>query len=135
MHVESLLKPLVEVNSESNNLIVLNSDHLNEAPRPGRQSKHILKRSPVEFGKPGHRIEHSYSCEFKIMVLGCWLHHQIEQSSGSLRAPLLKEVAARDLVPISTLHAWRVNQDQIILSKKGTRKCSTPAHRCQWPEL
>jgi len=135
MDIESLLNPVVQANSEPSNPNLLNFNRLNGIPRPGRQSRSISERSPINFGKPWHRIKCSYSREFKIKVLEWWLHHRIELNSGSSWAPLLKEVSARYLVPISTLQSWRVKQDKIILSKKGTRKCSPPASWCQWPEL
>lgn len=139
--------PLVQTGSELSNSNVLcpsqlDSGRLNaiHTAKPGRPARGIPERSPLTFGKQRCRSQRSYSREFKIGVLQWWFHHRIPQpvtksNPEGLRAPFLKEVAARYLLPITTLHNWRVNQEKIIASKKGTRKWQTPAHRCRWPEL
>jgi len=140
-------EPQIQTPSELSNSDVLqplrlDCGQLNSALalKPGRPARSISDRSALTFGKPQHQIQRSYSREFKITVLEWWFHHRIPQSvtefnRQGLRAPLLKEVAARYLVPISTLQSWRANQDKIIASKKGSRKSKTAAQRCHWPEL
>ena len=149
MDVQFLLnpEPLIQTPSELRNSDVLHplqldSGRMNSvlAAKPGREAKSISDRSALTFGKPRHRIQRSYSREFKITVLKWWLHHRIpqpvtESNPEGFRAPFLKEVAARYLVPLTTLQNWRVNQETIIASKKGARKGQAPSDRCRWPEL
>ena len=54
---------------------------------------------------------------------------------GVLRAPLLKEVSERYLVPVTTLHNWRASQDQIESGRKGERRNRSGVKSCRWPEL
>ena len=57
------------------------------------------------FGQGHHCQQCSYSREFKIKVLKWWYNHRVlqgmnESQPGTLRAPLLKEVASRYQVTI-----------------------------------
>jgi len=47
----------------------------------------------------------------------------------------MKEVSERYLVPITTLHNWRVSEDQIVSGRKGERKNRREVKFCHWPEL
>ena len=85
MDIQFLLNPgpLIQPPSELRNSDVihplqLNSGRLNSTPtpKPGREARSISDRSALTFGKPRHRIQRSYSREFKITVLKWWLHHR-----------------------------------------------------------
>jgi len=109
-------------------------------PKPGRKAKPIMERTGCDFAGVRKRTQHSYSREFKIEVLRWWLHHQIPQGAderepGVLRAPFLKEVSERYLVPITTLHNWRGCQDEIVSRRKGVRRNKSGVKSCRWPEL
>ena len=114
--------------------------HLAITPKPGPKAKPIADRTGADFAGVRRRIQRTYSHEFKIEVL-CWLlHHQIpqgeaEREPGVLRAPLLKEVSERYLVPVTTLHNWRASQDQIVSGRKGERRNRSGVKSCRWPEL
>ena len=112
--------------------------------KPGTPPKQIHESAVTTqaFGQEHNRQQRSYSREFKIMVLKWWYNHRVpqginESQPGTLRAPLLKEVASRRYqVPITTLHNWRVNEEKIVASRKGQRKVSPNKHSlCHWPEL
>ena len=108
--------------------------------RPGRKAKPIAERTGDQFAGVRKRMQRSYTREFKIEVLRWWYHHRIpEEGDGGepevLRAPLMKEVSERYLVPITTLHNWRVSQDQIVSGRKGERKNRREVNMCHWPEL
>jgi len=75
-----------------------------------------------------------------LKVLEWWACERIEQSPtelhpGEPRAPLMREVSERYLVPITTLHNWRENQEKIVGSKKGGRGGSRGGIWCKWPEI
>ena len=110
------------------------------APRPGRKAKPIVERTGGDFAGVRKHMQRSYSREFKIEVLRWWIHHQIpqgeeEREPGVLRAPLLKEVSERYLVPVTTLHNWRASQDHIVSGRKGERRNRSGVKSCRWPEL
>jgi len=58
-----------------------------------------------------------------------------EAEPGVLRAPLMREVSERYLVPITTLHNWRESQDTIVSGRKGERKNRLRVKICRWLEL
>lgn len=108
--------------------------------RSGRKAKPIAERTGEHFAGIRKRMQRSYAREFKIEVLRWWCHHKIPQGAeegepGLLPAPLMKEVSERYLVPISTLHNWRVSEDQIVSGRKGERKNRREVNFCHWPEL
>jgi len=45
-----------------------------------------------------------------------------EGEAEALRAPLMKEVSERFLVPITMLHNWRMHQGKIIEGRNRERK-------------
>jgi len=51
--------------------------HLTIAPKPGPQAKPIVEWIGADFARVRKRIQCTYSREFKIEVLGWWLHYQI----------------------------------------------------------
>ena len=70
--------------------------------KPGTPPKQIHEDAVTTqpFGQERHRQQRSYSREFKIMVLKWWYNHRVpqeinESQPGTLRAPLMKEVASR----------------------------------------
>ena len=122
-----------------------------EMPQPDRASGRKPGTAPKQIHESAvttrassqerHRQQRSYPREFNIMVLKWWYNHRVpqginESQPGTLRAPLLKEVASRYQVPITTLHNWRVNEEKIVASRKGQRKAPPNGHSlCHWPEL
>ena len=111
--------------------------------KPGTPPKQIHEGSVTTraFGQERHRQQRSYPREFKIIVLHWWYNQRVpqginESQPGTFRAPLMKEVASRYQVPITTLHNWRVNEGKIVASRKGQRKAPPNGHSlCLWPEL
>ena len=103
--------------------------------RPGRLSKAIAERTRRNFAGVRKSMQRSYTQEFKIEVLWWWLHPRMPQEVdeaklGVLRAPLMREVSERYLVPITTLHNWRESQDTIISGRKGERKNRSRVEIC-----
>ena len=104
--------------------------------RPGKVAKKVIGRTLRDFENPRKRVERSYSREFKIAVLSWWFNAQVphgvnEPKSGLLRSPLLREVSERCLVPITTLHNWRIKQNEIIGGRMGERKCKSKVTLCR----
>ena len=97
--------------------------------KPGTPPKQIHEGAVITqaFGQERYRQQRSYSRELKIMGLKWWYNYRVlqginESQPGTLRAPLLQEVASRYEVPITTLHNWRVNEEKIVTSRKAREK-------------
>ena len=105
------------------------------AERPGGNSQSVLLK-PRPFGKPHKEVHRTYTQEFKLQVLSFWIHHKIPIGPTTFRSPTEREVAARYLVPRTTIQKWRKPEamDLIVNRVKGTRKASGVCS-CQWPEM
>lgn len=103
--------------------------------RPGSNSKSVLHQ-PRPFGKPRKEVHRTYTREFKLQVLSFWLHHKIPIGPTTHRNPTKREVAAKYLVPQTTVQEWRKpdTMARIVNGTKGTRKASE-MRSCQWPEM
>lgn len=103
--------------------------------RPGGNSKSVLQQ-PRPFGEPRKKVRRTYTREFKLQVLSFWLHHKTPIGPTTYRSPTVREVAARYLVPQSTIQQWRGEEtiNLIVDGTKGTRK-AIGVRGCRWPEM
>jgi len=67
------------------------------------------------------------------MVLNWWYNQRVlqvitERQLRTLQIPLMKDIASRYKVPITTLHNWYANEKKIVASRKGQRKALLNNH-------
>jgi len=134
--VRSPLHPLAQEPAIANRNLQASPEQPSIPVRPGRPAKPIAERTAGSYAGVRKRMQRSYTREFKIEVLRWWLHHRIPQEAdepepGVLRAPLLREVSARYLVSITTLHNWRAGQDAIVSGRKGERQNRSRVRSCR----